>query len=373
MHANLQRCVRLGEIIKPWLILGPFYEDISGSVPGLTLHEEPGGSGGERVLALAAEDAGPLLAGAAREGAEATFRGQTARWGLVRGPEQYLTWANWFPANHLATAFVSTVVVPERPGMRRFQLTTRIASQARVAVNGQVVLDSGSGVAVAMEGFDWSEFCFEAPLVAGPNTIVIALFRMGRMARVGFRLELLPDGPMTGLNDGGLVVTVPWADGLDERERGRVEEAIESVSVPRDIVFPPDTVGVEIGAGDGFGLGASRSEALPSFLPTVQLLSPAGNVLRTARPQDHGFVRLCSAEDLADGPYQIRCDWTLPGGALLTAVTYHLVKSTHTPAMPGYARSRNASASFWSRRRPSRLLARSGVRWRAMRWGGTTR
>ncbi len=27
---NLTRHVRVGELIKPWLILGPFYEDLSG-------------------------------------------------------------------------------------------------------------------------------------------------------------------------------------------------------------------------------------------------------------------------------------------------------------------------------------------------------
>ena len=42
MHSNLSRHVPAGEIIKPWLILGPFYEDLSATVQGLTLFEKPG-------------------------------------------------------------------------------------------------------------------------------------------------------------------------------------------------------------------------------------------------------------------------------------------------------------------------------------------
>ena len=37
MNTVLHCQVQAGEIIKPWLILGPFYEDLSAQVQGLTL------------------------------------------------------------------------------------------------------------------------------------------------------------------------------------------------------------------------------------------------------------------------------------------------------------------------------------------------
>mgnify|MGYP005866919125 FL=1 len=40
---DLTRQVQAGEIIKPWLILGPFYEDLSAQVQGLTLFRRAGG------------------------------------------------------------------------------------------------------------------------------------------------------------------------------------------------------------------------------------------------------------------------------------------------------------------------------------------
>jgi len=46
---NLARHVAAGEIIKPWLILGPFNEDVSDSVQGLTLFEKPGAEVGRAL------------------------------------------------------------------------------------------------------------------------------------------------------------------------------------------------------------------------------------------------------------------------------------------------------------------------------------
>ncbi len=88
---TLVRRVPAGEIVKPWLVLGPFYEDLSARVRGLTLFERPGSTVGSTVMAEIVAEAGGLLRGAAREGEAATFRGQPARWTLARRPEQYLS------------------------------------------------------------------------------------------------------------------------------------------------------------------------------------------------------------------------------------------------------------------------------------------
>ena len=61
-HLNLERSVPAGQIIKPWLILGPFYQDLSATVQGLTFFERSGASVGRDAMAEIAEQALPLLA-----------------------------------------------------------------------------------------------------------------------------------------------------------------------------------------------------------------------------------------------------------------------------------------------------------------------
>ena len=86
MNENLVRRVEAGDIIKPWLILGPLYEDLSKDVVGLSYFERPGATVGRSAMAQVVEDAAAILQGASFEGAEAEFRGQQARWRLVRRP-----------------------------------------------------------------------------------------------------------------------------------------------------------------------------------------------------------------------------------------------------------------------------------------------
>ena len=84
---QLARQVQAGELIRPWLILGPFYEDLSDQVQGLTLFERARATVGRATMAEVIEEIRQLLAATPREGDEAQFRGQSARWSLVRRPE----------------------------------------------------------------------------------------------------------------------------------------------------------------------------------------------------------------------------------------------------------------------------------------------
>ena len=120
---NLTWRVQAREIIKPWLILGPFYEDLSTQVVGLTFFEKPGARVGRSALAEIVEDARAILAASPREGDEVTFRRQAARWNLVRRPEKYLSWGTYNISNHLGAAFLATLVTPDTPGLRRWRLS----------------------------------------------------------------------------------------------------------------------------------------------------------------------------------------------------------------------------------------------------------
>ena len=129
---DLTCLVQAGELIKPWLILGPFYEDLSAQVVGLTYFEKPGATVGRVAMAEIVEDAGAILATSPREGDEDAFRGQAARWNLVRRPEKYLSWGTYNISNHLGAAFLSTVVTPDMPGLRHWRLFAGISLHAMV-------------------------------------------------------------------------------------------------------------------------------------------------------------------------------------------------------------------------------------------------
>ena len=51
-----------------------------------------------------------------------------------------------------------------------------------------------------------------------------------------------------------------------------------------------------------------------------------------------GRIELCQASELADGAYQLHCEWLTRDGRVLTASSYHLQKTTPTEPLPGFER-----------------------------------
>ncbi|MEJ2108290.1 MAG: hypothetical protein P8X48_13355, partial [Acidiferrobacteraceae bacterium] len=312
---KLTRQVQAGEIIKPWLILGPFYKDLSARVEGLTFFERPGATVGRAAMAEIVEDAGPILAASPREGDEATFRGQAARWSLVRRPEKYLSWGTYNISNHLGAAFLSTVVTPDTPGLRHWRLLAGLSQRAVVVINGEIVYDT-EGVVVDREYL--FIYDFEAALQPGENVVTVGLFRLARMAQVGCRLEIV---------DSAATARVPLGDELPFEARVRVEEELSSLRLARDVFYPQHAVGLTLGVAPESG---ARVE--------VSLLSKAGETLREAAPTAAGAVNLCQGAELADGDYQILCRWLAKHGEPLTSTAFDIHKVTPVAAPAGYGR-----------------------------------
>ncbi|MFN2270981.1 MAG: hypothetical protein ACK2US_09110, partial [Anaerolineae bacterium] len=311
---KLTRRVQAGEIIKPWLILGPFYEDLSAQVEGLTFFEKPGATVGRAAMAEIVEDAGAILAASPREGSEDTLRGQTARWSLVRRPEKYLSWGTYNISNHLGAAFLSTVVTPDTPGTRRWRLLAGLSQRAVVAINGEIVYDT-DGLLVDREVL--FIYDFEAALQPGENVVTVGLFRLARMAQVGCRLEIA---------DSAATAQVPLSDKLPFEARTRVEEELAILRLARDVFYPEHAVGLTLGVAPESGAQVA-----------VSLLSKTGETLREAAPTAAGTVDLCQGEELADGDYQILCRW-LKDGQSLTSTAFDIHKVTPVPAPAGYNR-----------------------------------
>jgi hypothetical protein len=313
---NLRHRVPAGEIIKPWLIWGPLYQDLSAHVEGLTLFERAGASVGRAAMAEIVEQAREILVSAPREGQEVTWRGQTARWRLVRRPEKCLSWGSYNISNHLGAAFLSTVVVPDQPGPRLWRLVTRITSRVLVAINGEIVYDTQLRPTRPIEGS--FVYRFEATLVPGENVLTVGMFRLGRMAQVGSRLEM---------TDGDLEAQVPLGEGVSFEARAEVERELSGLRLAQDIFYPEEDIRLTVGAP----LGAAASLI-------AQLLSASGEVLHTIAPAAAGPISFCRGEDLADGVYQIACSWTDDRGRPLTSVAYEIQKAAPVPAPPGHER-----------------------------------
>jgi len=310
---QIKHHVAAGNILKPWLILGPYYEDVSEDVQGLTLFERQGASVGRAAMAQVVQEGSRMLIASPLEGDTASFRGHEITWSLVRRPEKYLSWGTYNISNHLAAAFLSMRAMPSEAGPREWRILTRITSRALVSINGQLVFDSDREEMALRDGA--YRYAFSAPLEEGENVINIALFRLGRMARVGFRLECL---------DADLDCHVLPPTGMSAAERARIEGELQGLRLDSDVFYPGQPVAV-------------RFEHTLTQPISLNLLDASGTAISTVRtlPQAEGQVAVAQADALDDGQYQIECIWHDAKGKPLTGVTYDIRKLTPSPVLLG--------------------------------------
>jgi hypothetical protein len=321
-HPHLAGTVPAGRIVKPWLMLGPYYEDLSARVQGLTYFERPSAQVGQAAVQEVLEDARPVLASRPCEGQEQRFRGKTARWSLVRSPEQYLSWGTYNISNHLGAAFLSTWLAPAAPGRTTWRLVHRNPLLSVVYVNGAEIFRSDGQPADTSAGV--FEYTFEEALQPGENLVMVGLFRIARMAQVGFRLEI------EGADVEARVA--PFAE-VSAQARAAVEEEVSSVRLARDIFYPEHPVGFRLEQAP-----ACRTPESGVRLQ-VELLSEDGEALRSVPVNQAGAVTLCQGSELADGHYTILASWRGPGGEPITQARYAVHKLTPAAPIPGYERT----------------------------------
>ena len=313
--SNLARSVAAGEIIKPWLVLGPFYEDVFDRVGDYTYHRKAGTDAGREVVDLAAKETVPLFLTEHHEGEIVCHRGDSMAWRLVRGPEQHLSWGRYFLTNHLVTAVLHTRMVPDAPGRSRCRLLTRIHCRVLVAVNGALVYEGDSWPGQGTSSYpEANEHAFQVELAPGENAVSIALVRVGRMARVGCRLEL----------DRDVQVHVPLSGSVTPEDRAVVEREMAAIRLARDVYHPDHTVGLHVGA---------RPSAETPL--RVRLLSESGVVLREATPADQGDADLCTGSELSDGEYLLEAAWLNAQGDEITSIRYDVTRANPVPEMMG--------------------------------------
>ena len=314
--ANLTRRVRAGETIKPWIMLGPFNQDVSDKVIGLSYFENKASAVGRSAMNEVVEAALAILKRTPREGEAETFRGEATRWNLVRGPEKYLSWGTYNISNHLGAAFLSTLVTPDTNNAHKWRLVINDC-RALVVLNGAVVFDTANvepeklGIAYA--------YHFEAVLQPGENSVNIGLFRIARMAQVGLQLELV---------DGEASVRAPLPQGMALETRALVEEELGSLRLPRDVIYPEHDLCLTLGKA------AASGNPNSGFRLQVELVSSEGKVLQTARPTTAGNIPLASGRNLPDDSYDIRCVWLGQDGQPFTATTFENLHKVTPVAAP---------------------------------------
>jgi hypothetical protein len=320
---NLIRSIPAGEIIKPWIMFGAHNIDFSEQVVGLTYFEHaPTAAGATTQVGLTAMEeivaaAEPVLTSQPKEGEACEFLSAAGFWNLARAPEPYLSWGTYNIKNHLGVAFLSTTVIPAQPGVKRWRILTRIYERVLAAIGGQVVFDSANSRGEMVQGFN--QYTFEADLPAGPSRLTVGLFRLGRMAQVGFRLEC----------DGALEAHAPLPDGVTLEARSKIEEELGSIRFERDIFYPEHTVGFQLGSA-----AASSTAQAPHL--EVELVDKYQRVYARAQPKTPGEVALCQGLALEDKPYTIVCTWKTPDGRPVTGSSYIVRKVTPLEAPLGY-------------------------------------
>jgi hypothetical protein len=315
---NLTRRVGAGETLKPWIMLGPFNHDVSSKVAGLSYFEDNASQVGRAAMNEIVDEARKLLAQSPIEGQATTFHGEAARWNLVRGPEKYFSGGTYNIKNHLGAAFLSTLIRPDKPGIRQWRLMIN-NSRAIVFINGAVVFDS-TDASPKNESIVY-EYHFEAALQPGENVVNVGLFRIARMAQVGLRLELA---------DGDAVIRVPLAPDVSLNVRALVEKELASLRLTRDVIYPEHEVALLLGQA------AASGDPNSGYRLQVELVSNEGQVLQTTLPTSAGEVRLASGKELNDGVYHLRCAWLKEGQPFTETSFNNLHKVTPVAAPQGY-------------------------------------
>jgi hypothetical protein len=321
MQENLIQTIPAGAVIKPWIMLGPFNIDFSDRVVGLTYFEQQSipTQVGYRAIEEALVEARLLLANQPQEGESCGFLGESNIWNLVRGPEQYLSWGTYNIKNHLGAAFLSTILIPDQPGLHSWRILTGIYQRVLVTIGGWLVFDSANSRGKISDSV--GEYTFEADLPPGENRVNVGLFRLARMAQVGMRLEC----------DQNVEAHAPLPDDMMLETRLKVEEELGSIRFERDIFYPEHAICFNLGA-----IPASSSTDAPHLF--VELFDYQQHLMAQAQPIASGMVELCQGKDLPDGQYLLTCTWRVPSGKVISTFSYTIRKVSPKVAPPGYER-----------------------------------
>ena len=317
MNTNpLYLTVNAHEVIKPWIVAGPFYQDVSDKVKTMTFFENPYSSAGKDVMLEIVEEAKKIFLSPASEGQLISFADKSDYWRLLRKHEGIFSWGRYNFSNHCCSVFLSTTFALKHKGVKQFELLT--SGRTLIGFNGRMVFDSEDYSPIEAIEFGYGylyRYQFDATLMAGLNTVSVALFRMGRTSSVSFSLRC---------ND-EIEVYSPLPEGITKELRDRIEEEVSSIRLERDVFYPEHTVGFSI-----------KKLLIPKVRLKAQLLSIDGRMLKEVTLNEGNKVVFCSGAEIPDGEYEVKCIWEDDQGQFITSTDFNIAKIVPTPTLKGF-------------------------------------
>jgi hypothetical protein len=323
----LLRAIPAGAVVKPWLVLGPIFEDVSARETGMTVYRtgrtewENNRSGGATIEAIRAE-AAILARHQPTEGARNSLRGQPVRWRLMRDASPHFMWGRKFETNHLGAAVFHTTVTPMRSGPATLRLTTKIdwsLCDAWMSVNGTVVCDTR--VAEAQVAGTTRQYVFEANLKAGANAVLIYVYKIDLTPQAGFQLETV-SMPIRA--------EVPLAGDVTRADRAILEEDVQSFELERELIKPGQPLRLRRQAPRSATAMRVRLERMPE--PTRHYAEHPAKIVREFFPGKESVIEVCRADDLEDGRYRLWCSWLDAKREVITSIDWEVFKVTPTTA-----------------------------------------
>lgn len=334
------------KLIQHWLTLGPFYEDVSATVEGLTLFEGAGSQVGRTLIDALAEEARAVLANDVYESASASIRGHSGRWEMLRRPEPFLAWGHYYISNHLGFVLLSTLVRSDHAGSQRCHLTMGLPLRAIVFLDGIQVFDSFEHE--PERSFNRLMYSFDISLSDVEQRLSVALMRVGRFAQVGMRLQIL---------HAEVDVRVPPSPHVHANTRTAIEQELTGLRLERDLFRPEHQITLyndmqaaavplrislrgpeqpRIYGNDPLQLGPDEGRCYGS----TPFLVEAGQ---------RSIIPICLASDLKDGSYIIVCEWLDEQQNVITSTHFDIRKLAPLAPLPGKERAedrRQAALDF---------------------------
>ncbi len=312
----LSLIIQPNEVIKPWIVAGPFYQDVSDKIKTKTFFENPHSSVGKDAMLEIAEKAKRVLLSPAQEGQRISFYNSQENWKLVRKHEEFLSWGRYNFSNHCCSVFLATTFIPEYEGEKQFELLTD--ARTIIGFNGEIVFDSENYPPIESLKFGYGhlhKFQLIENSLPGLNSLMVALFRIGRSSSVNFSIKCKDK----------LEVNVPLSKKITTELRKRIEEEISSIRFERDVFYPEHNIEFLL-----------QKLSPPEIRTRVQLLHIDGSLMKEIIVKEGNKVVICSGSAIPDGEYQIKCIWENNDEQFITNILFNIAKITPTPTHLGF-------------------------------------
>lgn len=302
-----QKMISAGEDIKPWLLAGPFYKNMMGTLDERTYFENRRCRVGEEEAEEAIAAITEILRSVSPRDNEAVVfpYEMTGKWRFFSTPEIYQGFGDYFVTNHLGVLAANTLLYSDTAQKVSLRVNTRQLNRVRLLVNGEVVLDNP-----AISTGDDPVLEAEVPLRAGENAVNLISMRIARNAEIGWQLQLLScESPVTAVTPLN----------MEAELRAAIERSLSETHMEADTFAEGVPMHLVVGSRCAADI-------------RVRLTNEFGKVCFDAGATE-GAVTVC--EKCEPGVYTVEAVWMLEGEAFarktFTATVYRVLQP-----LPGY-------------------------------------